>query len=543
MYNQNSTVSSNYRYTVSPANLLATRRDFAFSYGISEIVPYTPPLDCGEPGSWAAVTLNFTVTSNGTQYDRLAIFTFQNVEIWRSSTPEPTRGDGIIWTYIKDVTRYTPLFAKDGTFILQLDNIIQTGLDGVYSTVLYATFYASSKEIPPAKTSDLIVPISTFKNDTGNAASVPPGFSVNVNLPQDTVQVFAELYASGNAAEEFWVSNYVLFNIELTIPTEVRLLVDGQLAGVAFPYITIFTGGFVPAVWRPISSYGALDLPTYFLDLTPFAPLLADGKTHQITIDVASSESDHATLQNWYVSGVLQVFTDPSKKPTTGKITRYSVKPFAQSKTTGTVRENGDVVVTVSATRKLSIEADVVSGSGNVNHVVWSQALEFSNTQYYLDNTKRQNIKQTSTGQFISRHNGVPRVIDRFSYPIQVNYTILSDDGNSWKTDFDHSYDRDLLPLPILVRSAIEQRQTAVGFYNRAPTGNFGNGTNNNTFRYVDWNGNTYRRRVNAAYNNVTLDEVSGTLAPASGGQHTSHLGENDNSSVDSKARVPGRSV
>lgn len=39
-----------------------------------------PPTDCGTPGSWAAITLNFTVTSNGTQFDRLGIFTFQNVE-------------------------------------------------------------------------------------------------------------------------------------------------------------------------------------------------------------------------------------------------------------------------------------------------------------------------------------------------------------------------------------------------------------------------------------------------------------------------------
>lgn len=31
---------------------------------------------------------------------------------------------------------------------------------------------------------------------------------------------------------------------------EVRLLVDGQLAGVAFPYSVIYTGGFVPAAWR-----------------------------------------------------------------------------------------------------------------------------------------------------------------------------------------------------------------------------------------------------------------------------------------------------
>ena len=54
--------------------------------------------------------------------------------VWRTSTPEPTRGDGIIWTYLKDVTRYLPLFAKPGTFILQLDNLIETGLDGAYAS-------------------------------------------------------------------------------------------------------------------------------------------------------------------------------------------------------------------------------------------------------------------------------------------------------------------------------------------------------------------------------------------------------------------------
>ena len=103
----------------------------------------SPPTDCGEPGSWAGISLNFTVTSNGTQFDRLGIFTFQNVEIWRTSTPEPTRGDGIIWTYLKDATRYTPLFAKPGTFILQLDNLLQTGLDGQYACTWAISFCGS----------------------------------------------------------------------------------------------------------------------------------------------------------------------------------------------------------------------------------------------------------------------------------------------------------------------------------------------------------------------------------------------------------------
>ncbi|KAF6760173.1 peptide N-acetyl-beta-D-glucosaminyl asparaginase amidase A-domain-containing protein [Ephemerocybe angulata] len=478
------------------------QRDFAFSYGLAEVVEYTPPLDCGEPGSWAAITLNFTVTSNGTQYDRLGHFTFQNVEIWRTSTPEPTRGDGIIWTYIKD----------DGTFILQLDNLIQTGLDGVYATVLHATFYASSEENPPAKTSDLIVPL------------------LNVTLPQNTVQIFAELYASGNSQEEFWVRYTCLPDTTYGQGPfrEVRLLVDGIVAGTVFPYITIFTGGFVPAVWRPISSYGALDLPTYFLDLTPFAPIFADGKPHLITLDVVSAEDDHAVLQNWYLSGLLQVFTDPSGLPTTGTL-RQAVEPYALTETSGEVAENGNVVVTVTASRKLNIEATVVSGSGEVNEVSWSQVLEYKNTQYYLNGALEQS---------------------------------RSDSVSTGKTDFDHSYDRDLLPQPIQLRSSIKTQQIASnyhhipslssssplthstspgGYYTIASTGNFGNGTNNNTFAYSDADGNTYSRRVNAAYNVITLDEIEGTLAEptvSSLGVEQAPLGTEE--SFGSVVRVPG---
>lgn len=84
------------------------------------------------------------------------------------------------------------------------------------------------------------------------------------------------MYATGNSEEEFWVCvraiNKLIFtrisdqfsNVPdkyLTVlPNgttygkgsfrEARLLVDGQLAGVAFPYIAIYTGGIVPAAWR-----------------------------------------------------------------------------------------------------------------------------------------------------------------------------------------------------------------------------------------------------------------------------------------------------
>jgi hypothetical protein len=117
--------------------------------------------------------------------------------VWRTSTPEPTY-QGIMWTYTKDMTRYIPLFSKPGAFILELDNVVEAGLDGEYDSVyhnafsmfhciftlclstatLYATFYSASEKYPTAGQSNLIVPISTMLNNTADEASVPPAFSV-----------------------------------------------------------------------------------------------------------------------------------------------------------------------------------------------------------------------------------------------------------------------------------------------------------------------------------------------------------------------------
>lgn len=496
-------------------------RTFGNSYGDPEIVQYTPPTDCGPVGSWAGISLNFTVTSNGTQYDRLGIFTFQNVEIWRTSTPEPTY-DGIIWTYLKDVTRYTPLFSEPGTFILELDNIIETGLNGQYATTLHATFYASSAAHPPAPRANTIIPVTTLANNTGDDASVPPIFSLNVTVPQNAVQIYAELYASGNGDEEFWYYNTANeYLSDLPSGTtygngpfrEVRMLVDGQVAGVAFPYAVIFTGGIIPSSWQPITSYGALDLPTYFIDLTPFVPVLADGQPHNISIDVVSAETDHAINDNWYVSGNLQVVTDPSSKPTTGKITVYDVQPYAQTSTTGSVGANGDVNVTVSATRSIHIESEIVSGSGQYTYVTWMQNLEYSNTQYYLDDTYVQNVAQTATGSFLSTHNGVVSLSDQFSYPLYINLTLLNSEGTEFSAVFDHSYNRNSLPSPFILGSTIAEHQYATGFFVISSEGNYGNGTNNNTFSYVDLKGNTYYRTVDAALDNITYDQISGSLA------------------------------
>jgi len=68
---------------------------------------------------------------------QLDIFDETRQTVWRTSMPEPIKGDGIIWTYLKDMTRFIPLFSNPGTFILQLDNLIDTKLDGEYASEFY----------------------------------------------------------------------------------------------------------------------------------------------------------------------------------------------------------------------------------------------------------------------------------------------------------------------------------------------------------------------------------------------------------------------
>ncbi|TFK29941.1 hypothetical protein FA15DRAFT_630689 [Coprinopsis marcescibilis] len=525
-------------------------------YSSPEIVQFTPPKDCGPIGSWATITLNFTSSINGTQYDRLGIFTFQNVEIWRMTTSQPLRGDGVVWSYVKDVSRYTPLFAKPGKFILQLDNVIQTGLDGIFSTTVDATFYASSPLYPPAKQADLIIPLSTLKENEGNHASVPPGFSINVTLPRNSVQVYAELHASGNAAEEFWYINAANEYIG-KLPSgivdgqgpfrEIRLLVDGRVAGVAFPYATIFTGGFVPAAWKPIPAYPAHDLPTYFIDLTPFLPVLVDGKAHSFTIEVISGEEDRRILENWYVSGILQVFTHSSERPTRGRIIDYMVDQYPTTSTTGSVDAGGHVDIRVSATRNLLISSEVIDGSGRTNRVSWSQKLNFKNEQRFeivSDTETVIVVKQSATGLTSSLHNGRSVLLDTFDYPLELNFTISGPGAIYRKLEVDHAYKRDLLPLPIVTRTMIINHQLANGLYTISPTGNFGNGSNSNVLSFLDDEGNTYRRRVNSVFNNITLDEITGNLAgnhdfntPFTAGQEVPHQEEH----LTDASRLPGR--
>jgi hypothetical protein len=71
-----------------------------------------------------------------------------------------------------------------------------------------------------------------------------------------------------------------------------------------------------------------------------------------------------------------QVWLDPSHLPTKGQITHYSAAPFVTAQVTGSiVGPAPNVSVTTTASRRLAITGNIITGSGVRKQVEWVQSL------------------------------------------------------------------------------------------------------------------------------------------------------------------------
>ncbi|KAH9944490.1 peptide N-acetyl-beta-D-glucosaminyl asparaginase amidase A-domain-containing protein [Epithele typhae] len=395
------------------------RHDFGDgSYNNPAVVSYTPPKsrDCGEAGQWAVITLNMTVYSNGTQYDRLSSLYLSHVEIWRHSSAEPTK-TGTIWT-VKDVTHYSALFAEPGNLLMDFSNIISADLllDGVFHVTLTGTFYAPTRAFPKPTVADLVLPISNLSPNQSNFFTVADnlGGTASVTVPRTTQQAILEA------------------------------LVDGQLSGVVWPHAVIYTGGITPTNWRPITAFGAYDQPTYFIDVTPFLPLLADGAPHNITLRVLGQGEDPTINSNWFVSGSLHVWV--GKKNVSGTMTRYEIDDAPASRTSGRASaDNATVYTSVVANRTVLIESVLYRDKGR-QVVRFEQHLAYSNDQKYEDDGWVQWGTQLTEGTTLSTHGSSVVLRDAFSYPLSVfsNYSQYELEYGGYGSAINQTYARAL---------------------------------------------------------------------------------------------------
>lgn len=169
---------------------------FGNSYGQPFVGPYTPPA-C----DFNRVTWNLTVTSSGRQFDRLGTVSLGEIEVFRTSTAEPT-ANGIIWTYIKDVSSFLSLFKQPQTLIFDLGNIINDIYTGPFNVTLTASYYTvdDTDTLPAA---DVILPVSKRLQNASSVFNVPPDNATNlITLPQNVEKAIVTIAATGQSLEE-----------------------------------------------------------------------------------------------------------------------------------------------------------------------------------------------------------------------------------------------------------------------------------------------------------------------------------------------------
>lgn len=398
--------------------------------------------------------MNFTVTSQGRQFDRLALMYLGDTEVWRTSTAEPVQPPGIRWTYVKDMTSYLSLWKTPQKLIFDLGNLIDDKYTGPFNTTLTATFFTAEDQSGAAPPSDLIIPISK-RQAAANAASqftLPADDATNtVAFPRNARRAVFSVSACGQGTEEFWWSNVLQSDVDAFSQTagafpglspfrEVQVYIDGQLAGVEWPFPVIFTGGVVPSLHRPIVGIDAFDLREHEIDITPFLPLLCDGAQHTFTIRVAGIDDTSGPARltqtvndSWYVTGKIFVWLDDAGSITTGDkpVINQSPPAITLTHTPGRTPNgtNETLAYNTLVQRKFTATARVKTQK-SAGTVSWSQTLSYTNEGSITGFGYNQINDLATTGADAAAGNGVAYLSD-YRYPLYANSTYsVSAQGN-----------------------------------------------------------------------------------------------------------------
>ncbi|CAK7211618.1 hypothetical protein SBRCBS47491_001185 [Sporothrix bragantina] len=441
---------------------------FGNSYGAPFVGSYVPPSI-----PFNRVVMNFTVVSEGRQFDRLALMYLNDTEVWRTSTAEPVKPPGIRWVYLKDMTAYLALWRSPQKVIFDLGNLQNDVYTGSFNATLTATFFQS--DVAPggdgaAPPSDVIIPISARKSAANGVSqfTLPADTAVNtiIDFPRNARRAVFSVSANGQAAEEFWWTNVLQSNTLTFNATEnnifpgfspfreVQVRIDGQLAGVQWPFPVIFTGGVVPGLHRPIAGIDVFDLREHEIDISPWLPLLCDGKPHTFSIQVAGLDDDGQTATltetvaaSWYVTGKIFVWLDgedeKSHEESTLSVTTGSLPVVSEGGPTISVTQhalqnatgaNETLQYTVSVSRSFSVQGILASGDSKKSSraVSWTQTLSYSN-QGVLSNYGNNQVNtftvhgsDRATGRSSDDSSSVPysyAYSSDYEYPVFCNTT------------------------------------------------------------------------------------------------------------------------
>lgn len=524
------------------------------SWGKPKVQAFKPPKDI----DFNKVVLTLNTTVDGVQYDRLAHLYVGGAEIWRTSTMEPGR-ESVFSSFKKDVSVYSLLFHKETDIVFELNNLLSDYLTGVFHVQLQADFYLSeyihSELLVPVKkpptddpeeatyyqyydnrqSADVVVPLVPHRDSKSLPTVYLPHSSFKVALPQlsqNSTRLKLAIYASGEADEEFWYTN-VCDGHQGSFPeTEllghgpmrfVNVWVDGKKVATQTPQPFIFTGGFSPALWKPVVPVNAFDLPSIDLDMTPLLPLLWDNEEHEIRILVDNGfdevkEETSGIGSNWIISANLLVYQHEDIAHGEGKIVKLdshkSANRFVVSEPyTGSLNQ------VVEGKFSVVLAADIVhtlkNGTllNNTFQAISSTAVD--NVQRYTEKGRVHKLSHLgSLKKSFSFINRSGRVVHDYEIATEYPLVLTSKStpiGDGTDLDVSIVNGRDLM-LNVNAKPAMYELnfQNGTSHYHLSPNGNHGTGELDTKYKSEITGPNygfVYKRHVRAEGGVVVFDE------------------------------------
>lgn len=563
--------------SVEETTITLITHSFANSYGKPAYTKYSPsillPANFQDSTRWISLSLDQEGKARGRQFDRLGSVYLSGVEVVRTDNAEPVNTTGgIIWRTKKDVSRYFNLFSKEGDLVFDYPNIV----DETYTAPLNLTLSLTVQQLKGGDGNDgvntqdcqLVVPsplhnrtpqiyaISKGDNTTSPSQFLVPNdtASVNLTIPRNGIRALVEVYASGTAQDEFW---YTGINDDLYRQTiddnhqliphgpyrEIQITIDGQVAGISAPYPVIFTGGLNPLLWRPQTSWGSYDQPTYLFDITPFLGLISDGNPHTYGISIRSAESNEQIPSGWFVTGNLQLELSNNadaitigEKPTIQGPgpTRNDFDLTGQVIDSNFTGGKGSLLSNVNSIhpRAMTIVGKIVpSGTKIPIDIRVQYSFEYTSFQNVTKGGSNQKQASTTSGTQKSYHGSLPFLSIDYSFPLITDTTYDTTSLNaSVKLQYKQSVrfgNADTIP-PQDINCGSSDVNTAFGLpsaqsydvrqdaaaQTRIHDGKLsgGLGGNNVSISYRDSWGFTFHRTVKTYNYTVTDDEISGTL-------------------------------
>jgi hypothetical protein len=332
------------------------------------------------------------------------------------------------------------LWKQPQKLIFDLGNLMNEKYTGSFNATLTATFIQDQDvRGPAASPADMIVPISAGQGASGlGSAFTYPDQEANrsVTIPRNVKRAVLSIAATGQSDEEFWWTNVPEEGIDtwdgIKLPgkssfREVRLRIDGSIAGLSWPYPIVFTGGISPPLHRPVVGPQAFDLREQEIDITPWLGVLCDGKAHTFSLEVVGAH-DAVVNRYWLLSGKIFLWLDEKGSITSGCKPQVVVsQPNFDPHQVAVHNKSLEYNQTVS--RTLEIKSKIRRG-GEELRTGWSQRFAMQNKGYLLDAGNIQQVEALYDGEDKATQGAATIYDSSYSYPMYLKYVQKAPDGN-----------------------------------------------------------------------------------------------------------------